>query len=123
MARQRASQARDAFARVGTAPVASTPDDDEAPGDASITAIGNAGINAGQTASETAGQKASADAGSHAGKPRRAGRPRGPKRVARTFRLLEATDERMTAAVEMTGQSPQYIVDDALSEYLDRLGL
>jgi hypothetical protein len=35
--------------------------------------------------------------------------------------LLAATDERLTAAVEATGKSPQYLVDEALSEYLSRL--
>lgn len=38
-----------------------------------------------------------------------------------TVRILAATDERLTAAVEATGKSPQYIVDEALSEYLSRL--
>ena len=50
------------------------------------------------------------------------GRPRGPERVPLTVRILTAVDERLTAAVEATGKSPQYIVDEALSEYLKRLG-
>jgi hypothetical protein len=124
MARQRASQARDAFARVGTAPVSGISEDDEAAGDASITASGNAGIAADPLASGAAGQKASAAAGPHAGKPRRrAGRPRGPERVALTIRILAATDRRLTAAVEQTGQSPQYIVDAALAAYFDGLDI
>jgi len=49
------------------------------------------------------------------------GRPRGPERVPLTVRILAETDERLTAAVEATGKSPQYIVDEALSEYLSRL--
>ena len=49
------------------------------------------------------------------------GRPRGPERVPLTVRILAATDERLTTAVEATGKSPQYIVDEALSEYLSRL--
>ena len=43
MARQRASQARDAFARVGTAPVGAFADDD-----ASIPASGNTSVTDGQ---------------------------------------------------------------------------
>jgi len=39
-----------------------------------------------------------------------------------TVRILAATDERLTAAVEATGKSPQYIVDEALADYLSRLG-
>lgn len=50
------------------------------------------------------------------------GRPRGPERVPLTVRILAATDERLTAAVEASGKSPQYIVDEALAEYLARLG-
>ena len=39
-----------------------------------------------------------------------------------TARILGGSpDERLTAAVEATGKSPQYIVDEALSEYLSRL--
>jgi predicted DNA-binding protein len=38
-------------------------------------------------------------------------------------RILRATDERLTAAVEATGRSPQYIVDEALTRYLESLGL
>jgi hypothetical protein len=41
--------------------------------------------------------------------------------VALTVRVLAATDERLTAAVELTGQSPQYIVDAALAAYFDAL--
>jgi len=51
------------------------------------------------------------------------GRPRGPERVALTVRVLAATDERLTAAVELTGQSPQYLVDAALAAYFDALGV
>jgi len=40
-----------------------------------------------------------------------------------TVRILQRTDERLTAAVEATGHSPQYIVDEALARYLDSLGL
>lgn len=50
------------------------------------------------------------------------GRPRGPERVPLTVRILAETDERLTAAVEATGKSPQYIVDEALAEHLARLG-
>lgn len=34
-----------------------------------------------------------------------------------------ATDKRLTAAVEQTGESPQFIVDAALAAYLDALGI
>ena len=51
------------------------------------------------------------------------GRPRGPARVALTIRILAANDERLTAAVEATGQSPQYVVDAALAAYFDALGI
>jgi hypothetical protein len=145
MARQRASQARDAFARVGTAQVSPADDDIRVP--ASILAGGNAGLKDGDPASvdadfsdgDNAGlsavsrastaviKKASAKAGSSArkktGERRRVGRPRGPARVPLTIRILAATDQRLTAAVDATGQSPQYIVDAALSAYFDALGI
>lgn len=54
---------------------------------------------------------------------RRPGRRRGPNRVPLTVRILVETDDRLTEAVEMTGQSPQYIVDAALAAYLDTLGI
>lgn len=56
-------------------------------------------------------------------KSRRVGRPRGPARVALTVRILAVTDGRLTAAVHATGQSPQYIVDEALDKHLTSLGL
>lgn len=56
-------------------------------------------------------------------RPRRAGAPQGPARVPFTIRILAANDERLTAAVEATGQSPQYVVDAALSAYFDALGI
>ena len=127
MARQRASQARDAFARVGTAPVSAVADDG-----ASISASENANAKAGQIESISDVQEESrkavlsdvSRAGGKAGRPgRRVGRPRGPERVALTVRVLAATDERLTAAVELTGQSPQYLVDAALAAYFDALGV
>ncbi len=133
MARQRASQARDAFARVGTAPVGA-PDDASEPAStpaiysASIPASGNRSIPDGTKAVQTAGHSAGGKAGGKAGRKaskasRRVGRPRGPERVALTIRILAATDRRLTAAVEQTGESPQYIVDAALAAYLDALGI
>jgi hypothetical protein len=139
MARQRAGQARAAFARVGTAPVGDLPASDMAGGEASISASGNdsrlassedvfsdsthTGNNDGQVADSPASRQAVRKTGKKAGKRRRrVGRPRGPERVPLTVRILAATDERLTAAVEATGKSPQYIVDEALSEYLARLG-
>jgi hypothetical protein len=123
MARQRASQARDAFARVGTAPVGAFADDD-----ASIPASGNTSVTDGQQESHKASLAGVSHADrkvvSKAGKPRRrVGRPRGPERVALTVRVLAATDERLTAAVELTGQSPQYIVEAAMGAYFDALGV
>lgn len=140
MARKRASEARAAFARVGTATVGEIPAGNEAGGDVSIPASGNASVSgdlkasevADQTASDAAGVPAGVHAGGRAGRlagekagrpRRRVGRPRGPERVALTTRILAATDERLTAAVEMTGQSPQYIVDTALEAYFDLLGV
>lgn len=143
MARQRAGQASAAFARVGTAPVGELPASDAASDEAIISASGNDGDSAiisdvlpgsekdgkadGDLASPPAGPVASRQAvrktGRKTGKRRRrVGRPRGPERVPLTVRILAATDERLTAAVEATGKSPQYIVDEALSEYLTRIG-
>jgi hypothetical protein len=127
MTRQRASQAREAFGRVGTAPVpASDSDSDLAgasagamAGDAeSLIAAAAAGTLASVSASENASQNASSKAGGKAG--RRVGRPRGPRRVALTVRVLAATNDRLT---ERTGRSPQYIVDEALANYLRELGV
>jgi len=106
--RQRASQARDAFARVGKAP---------AGGGASDTAIVSAGGNGSGKADQPAGRHTGRKAG------RRVGRPAGPQRRPLTVRILAVTDERLTAAVEVTGKSPQYIVDAALADYLDRIGI
>jgi hypothetical protein len=143
MARQRASQAQAAFARVGTAPVSSPADDDasvSASGNdvgkdglsaaidtapiAGVPAVTGAGGKAGYGASGKAGGRAVRTAGKKAGKAsRRVGRPRGPERVALTVRILAATNDRLTTAVETTGQSPQYVVDAALAAYLDALGV
>jgi hypothetical protein len=153
MARQRASQARDAFARVGTAPVpasneAGIDDSISASGNESyadvisedtpaiITEVANAGANDSNSAdssavrntstraSSRASVRASRGSGRKAGKPaRRVGRPRGPERVPLTIRILAETDARLTAAVDATGDSPQYIVDKALAAYLDALGI
>jgi len=134
--RQRASQARDAFARVGTAPVSANASQGEslsASGNndemAGNLAVRNAGSGAGSSASgsagslagKTAGRTADGKAGRKAG--RRVGRPRGPARVPLTIRILASTDARLTMAVEATGESPQYIVDAALATYLDKLGI
>ena len=40
-----------------------------------------------------------------------------------TIRILAQNDARLTAAVEATGDSPQYIVDAALAAYFDALGI
>jgi hypothetical protein len=143
MTRQRASQARAAFARVGTAPVSAPGDDNAIPaaddpdsGNASISATGKTGeidggkdgisaiIHDGTAASTSVRSEASGRAGRKAGRPRRrVGRPRGPDRVPLTVRILAANDDRLTAAVRTTGQSPQYIVDAALTAYFDALGI
>lgn len=143
MTRQRAGRAQAAFARVGTAPVGELPASDMAGDEDGISASGNdsqsaimsdvlpgsdrAGGSAGGAAVPDAGAPASRQAirktGKKAGKRRRrVGRPRGPERVPLSVRILAETDERLTAAVEATGESPQYIVDEALSEYLTRRG-
>lgn len=142
MARQRASQARAAFARVGTVQVSGA-DDDSASEPASNGASLPAGIPASISAGENARENASLPAFSSAGVPasipasvpasagasrkargkRRAGRPRGPARVSLSIRILAANDERLTAAVDLTGQSPQYVVDTALAAYFDSLGI
>lgn len=54
---------------------------------------------------------------------RRVGRPPGPDRTQLSVRVLDAIDDRLDIAVEMTGQSPQTIVEAALSAYLDALGV
>lgn len=135
MTRQRANSAAAAFGRVGLAPVADAPADLESGTEASIPASGNAGVIADTPVSVVAGEpdsgtdsmKASPKAGNSgrkAGKrKRRVGRPRGPERVALTVRVLATTDARLTEAVETTGESPQYIVDAALTQYLDGLGI
>jgi hypothetical protein len=128
MARQRASQVRDAFARVGTSPVASESASDIAADNDSVLASGKVIVIDGKTASALAGRDDGGQVGpgngGKAGKPRRrVGRPRGPERVPLTVRVLAATDERLTAAVNLTGQSPQYLVDAALAAYFDALGV
>ncbi|MEV5204914.1 hypothetical protein [Streptomyces sp. NPDC053720] len=49
--------------------------------------------------------------------PRRPGRPRGPERVALSVRVLPETDAKLTRAVEITGNNPQSIVEEALTLY------
>jgi hypothetical protein len=43
--------------------------------------------------------------------------------VPLTIRILAATDERLTAAVDLTGESPQYVVEAALTAYFDAMGI
>jgi hypothetical protein len=52
---------------------------------------------------------------------RRLGRPRGPVRVPLTVRILASHDKRLTAEVALQGLSPQYLVEEALTEYFARL--
>jgi hypothetical protein len=100
--------------------------------DAAISAGDKASISDGdidgRKASSSTGGKANARSGPKAGRKtgkarRRVGRPHGPERVPLTVRILAATDDRLTAAVEATGQSPQYLVDAALTAYFDALGV
>lgn len=146
MARQRASQARDAFARVGIAQVGPAEDDSASDlaseiastGASHVASIGasipasvsasekasqNAGTAASPIASVPASRTASAAASTGAGRARRTGRPQGPARVPLSIRILAANDARLTAAVSLTGQSPQYVVDTALAAYFDALGI
>ena len=141
MARQRAGQAAAAaFGRVGTAVVDDLPASDTASEKAGISASENdsesANIGDGISARPAASHEASPRAGSSAGRQaggktgkkagkrrRRVGRPRGPERVPLTVRILAQNDARLTAAVEETGRSPQYIVDAALAAYFDGLGI
>jgi len=81
---------------------------------------------------DSAGEKAGGFAGDDAGGPavneglddavvtrpregRRRGRPRGPERAKLSVRILASNDTKLTRAVEQTGQSPQYLVDQALA--------
>jgi hypothetical protein len=137
MARARASDARAAFGRVGTAQVspagiiasvsasnnASDPASVPESVSASVSGSPDAGDDASAVASATASLKASRNAGPLAGGRRRVGRPRGPARRALSIRILAENDDRLTAAVEATGQSPQYLVDAALTAYFDGLGI
>ena len=129
MSRQRASAA---FARVGTARIEDPPADQNVSDIASVSASGNDGdiasVPAARPAVVPASERVSSAASGkdrrNAGKPqRRVGRPRGPERVPLTTRILASENARLTAAVEMTGESPQYIVDAALKAYLDALGV
>jgi hypothetical protein len=134
MARQRASQAAEAFGRVNRVQVspdgktasitAGENDGDNASSSAGVSAVGNAVVSDVRTAIGKAGRQAGRKAGKKTGRPaRRVGRPRGPDRVPLTIRIIAENDARLTAAVESTGQSPQYIVDTALSAYFDALGI
>jgi hypothetical protein len=136
------------MARIGKAQLVGAPADEEPGGNASVSASENDGAiastadsdkvgaidagNAGGIAAGNAGAPASRIAGARAGRPagrkagktrRRVGRPRGPERVPVTVRLRTETNDRLTAAVDSTGESPQYIVESALSAYLDALGI
>ncbi|MEU6647718.1 hypothetical protein ABZ663_29510 [Streptomyces albidoflavus] len=83
------------------------------------------GPDAGNSASENTGDSPETNpAPTSSTRPRtarRRGRPRGPRRVAITVRLLEQTDRKLTAAVEQTGVNPQTIVEEALEAHFRRL--
>jgi hypothetical protein len=54
----------------------------------------------------------------------RATRSRQPvKRIVLTTRILPATDTRLTAAAQKTGNGPQDLVEAALNRYFDELGI
>lgn len=91
---------------------------------ASKPASGGASGTASRAASRTDRPAASRPATGHAdaGQPaRRRGRPRGPDRVALNVRIRRELDDRLTAAVDQTGQGPQDLVERALERELDRL--
>ena len=53
---------------------------------------------------------------------RRVGRPKGPSRRGLSVRILTEIDDALTAAVADTQESPQYIVDAALTAWLTERG-
>ncbi|MFJ8628883.1 hypothetical protein ACIRD3_39380 [Kitasatospora sp. NPDC093550] len=77
--------------------------------------------SAGESAGENTGEKAGSGDGSRPG--RRLGRPRGPERVKLSVRILKAHDEKLTQAVEQTGDNPQELVDRALKLLFAKLKL
>lgn len=80
---------------------------------ASEVANGRASSAAGAPASRKASRSANRSAADHAGgrgagqPARRRGRPRGPDRVALNVRIRRELDDRLTAAVDQTGQGPR----------------
>ena len=49
--------------------------------------------------------------------------PQWTKRVVLTTRILPATNTRLTAACEKTGLGPQGLVEDALNNLFDQIGI
>ncbi|MFB7619268.1 hypothetical protein [Kitasatospora sp. NPDC056181] len=74
------------------------------------------GNPAGSTTGGKDGESASASTGGNAGARagRRLGRPRGPERAKLSVRILKENDDKLTRAVEQTGENPQDLVDQAL---------
>lgn len=93
---------------------------------ASTSAHGKAGRTDDPSSSTNGSKKAGTNAGKTAsskkGKGRRVGRPAGPARTPLTVRVLAEIDDALTDAVDDTGLSPQYIADEALSEWLRQRG-
>ena len=73
------------------------------------------------TAVESAPQPPDEGGSAHPSHSRRLGRPRGPVRVPLTVRILAQHNERLTSEVALQGLSPQYLVEQALTEYFARL--
>lgn len=93
----------------------------------SATASGRASSTGSRPAGRKSDKPASRSASSKASKAktkrgRRVGRPAGPERTAITVRVLVENDQALTEAVAETGQSPQYIVDEALAAWLRERG-
>lgn len=96
------------------------PASNSASGRASTSASGAASGAASLPASRSEARHAGVSAGA-GGPARRRGRPRGPERVALNVRIRRELDDRLTAAVDQTGQGPQDLVERALEQLLDRL--
>lgn len=87
---------------------------------ASEKASGKEGAKASNKASGKAGGKVSRKESGNV-ISRRKGRPRGPERVPLSVRILPENDSRLTQAVEQSGKSPQYLVEEALELLFKRM--
>ncbi len=78
----------------------------------SVNASNSVGEPARVQAADSASVSASENAGVKTG--RRLGRPKGPERAKLSVRILKENDAKLTRAVELTGENPQDLVDQAL---------